>query len=184
VSLQPAWFRRLSLSSIRSRMLVIALLPALLAEFGMVAYFTSQALATAENALHARALSAVRHLADTLPYALVSGDTALAQHLLEAETRNSQLTFARVTDPHGHTLASAGDTLRGGLLDDDHRQRATIHLPTAVLRDGPLFATRAASASDLLGQVEVGVRLDQVGTTSRYAPSCRPAAKSARSPPG
>ena|GEM_PF-5438536 len=41
--------RRLSLSSIRSRILVIALLPALLAEFGMAAYFTTQTLATAEK---------------------------------------------------------------------------------------------------------------------------------------
>ena len=54
---------------------MIALLPALLAEFSMVAYFTTQALATAEKALHARATSSVRHLADALPYALISGDS-------------------------------------------------------------------------------------------------------------
>ncbi len=161
-----ALLARLPLSSIRSRMLVIALLPALLAEFGMVAYFTSQALATAEKAQHARAASAARHLADTLPYALVSGDTALAQQLLETETRNSQLAFARVTDLHGRTLVSAGDTLRGARLDDRHRQRATIRLPAAVFRDSALFAASTA-ASDPLGQVEVGVRLDQVGTFKR-----------------
>ncbi|HEY9146163.1 MAG TPA: ATP-binding protein [Thiobacillus sp.] len=161
-----ALLARLPLSSIRSRMLVIALLPALLAEFGMVAYFTSQALATAENAQQARAASAARHLADTLPYALVSGDTALAQQLLETETRNSQLAFARVTDRHGRTLVSTGDTLRGALLDDRHRQHATIRLPAAVSRDSAVFAASTA-ASDPLGQVEVGVRLDQVGTFKR-----------------
>jgi hypothetical protein len=71
-----ALFDRLSLSSIRSRMLVIALLPAVLIEFGMVAYFTSQTLAAAEDAMQSRAAHAARHLSDTLPYALVSGDTA------------------------------------------------------------------------------------------------------------
>ncbi|MBI3433353.1 MAG: response regulator [Hydrogenophilales bacterium] len=161
-----ALLARLPLSSIRSRMLVIALLPALLAEFGMVAYFTSQALANAENAQHARATSAVRHLADTLPYALISGDTALAQHLLETEIRNNQLAFARVTDLHGRTLVSAGDTLRGALLDDRHRQHATIRLPAAVFRDSALFAASTADL-DPLGQVEVGVRLDQIGTFKR-----------------
>lgn len=163
----PAWLLRLSLSSIRSRMLVIALLPALLAEFGMVAYFTAQALATAESALHARALGAVRHLADALPYALVSGDTALARHLLETETRNSELTFARVTDPRGQMLVSAGDTLSAALLDSSHRQRAAIRLPDTGLRDSVRFPARVRPASDLLGHVEVGVRFDQIGTFKR-----------------
>jgi two-component system, sensor histidine kinase len=88
-------FVRLSLSSIRSRMLVIALLPALLTEFGLVAYFTTQSLRAAERDLHTRASNAARHLADTLPYALVSGDMALTQSLLKTETANSQLAFAR-----------------------------------------------------------------------------------------
>ena len=167
MSVLRAWLGRLSLSSIRSRMLVIALLPALLAEFGMVAYFTSQALATAENALHTRATSAARHLADTLPYALVSGDTTLARHLLETETLHSQLAFARITDVHGHTLASAGDTLSAALLDGSHRQHAAIRLPDADFHDGALFPANTAPGSTLLGQVEVGVRLDQIGAFKR-----------------
>ncbi|MGE5320375.1 MAG: ATP-binding protein [Hyphomicrobiaceae bacterium] len=168
MSVLRAWLGRLPpLSSIRSRMLLVALLPALLAEFGMAAYFTTQALATAEDTLHARAGGAARHLADTLPYALISGDTALARQLLESETRTSQLAFARVTDVHGHTLASAGDPLRGALLDDRQRQHAAIRLPAAIFHDNALFPASTASPSDLLGEVEVGVRLDQVGTFKR-----------------
>ncbi|TXH74524.1 ATP-binding protein [Thiobacillus sp.] len=161
------WLRRLSPSSIRSRMLMIALLPALLAEFGMVAYFTSQALATAEKALHARATSSVRHLADALPYALVSGDTVLARHLLETEARNNQLAFARITDLHGHTLASAGDVLDANQLADRYRQRARILLPDTVVQDNALFPANPTVASDLLGEVEVGVQLDQIATFKR-----------------
>jgi hypothetical protein len=90
-------FNRLSLSSIRSRMLMIALLPALLTEFGLVAYFTSQSLTTAEDAMHARAADAARHLADTLPYALVSGDTAQMAALLKTETDTNRLVMSEST---------------------------------------------------------------------------------------
>jgi signal transduction histidine kinase/ActR/RegA family two-component response regulator len=158
---------RLPLYSIRSRMLVIALLPALLTEFGMVVYFTTQALAAAESAQRVRAARAVHHLADTLPYALISGDTALARHLLETETRDSQLAFARVTDIQGRPLVSTGDTLNAARFDDNHRQGAAIRLPAAVFHDNALFGARTTAASDLLGQVEVGFRLDQVGTFKR-----------------
>ena len=146
---------------------MIALLPALLAEFGMVAYFTTQALATAEKSQRARATNAARHLADTLPYALVSGDTAGVRSLLETETRNSQLAFARVTDTEGRTLASAGDSLSAASLDARHRLSAPVRLPVAGFNDNALFAASTVSASDLLGQVEVGVTLDHIGTFKR-----------------
>ncbi|HET9462417.1 MAG TPA: ATP-binding protein [Thiobacillus sp.] len=162
-----ARFNRLSLSSIRSRMLVIALLPALLTEFGMAAYFTTQALATAEDALHARATNAARHLADALPYALVSGDTARVDALLKSEAENSQLAFARVSDARGQIIASTDDNWRAAILDAHYAQRSEIRLPAADFSDAPLDAASAAPVSDLLGRAEVGVALDQISAFKR-----------------
>jgi signal transduction histidine kinase/ActR/RegA family two-component response regulator len=152
---------RLPLSSIRSRLLVIALLPAMLTEFGMVAYFTTQALASAEDALHARATNAARHLANALPHALISGDATRMQSLLRTETANSQLALARVTDAHGQTLAGIGipDT---GSLRAPYRQLAAIRLPAADARDDALSLSGAPPVSEMLGQVEVAVALDQL----------------------
>lgn len=147
-------------------MLVIALLPALLAEFGMVAYFTTQSLATAEDALHMRATNAVRHLADALPYALISGDTARVEALLKTETTNSQLSFARVSDAHGRLVASTGDTLRAAILDDRYWQGTEIRLP-AAFSDVPQFAARAIPGDKLLGRAEIGVSLDQISAFKR-----------------
>ncbi len=158
---------RLSLSSIRSRMLLIALLPALLAEFGMVAYFTTEALGAAERDLHARAVNAARHLAGTLPYALVSGDLALAHRLLETETANSRLAFARIVDARGRILASTDATLRAALVDAHYRQRALIRLPATDFSEDPLFAASTRRGNDLLGEVEVGVSRDQIRTFKR-----------------
>ena len=148
-------------------MLVIALLPALLTEFGMAAYFTTQALATAEDALHARATNAARHLADALPYAMVSGDAARVDALLKTEAENSQLAFARVSDARGQIVASTGDSLRAALPHDHYRQRSEIRLPAADFSDDPLYATGAAPVNDLLGRAEVGVSLDQVSAFKR-----------------
>jgi len=167
VNFLRALFNRLSLSSIRSRMLVIALLPALLTEFGMVTYFTAQTLATAEGAMHARAANAARHLADALPYALASGDAARMDALLKTEAKNSQLAFARVSDARGQIVASTGDSLRAAILDDHHRQRAEIRLPAADYRNDLLFATSGAPVDGLLGRAEVGVSRDQISAFER-----------------
>lgn len=162
-----ARFSRLSLSSIRSRMLVIALLPAVLTEFGMVAYFTTQTLATAEEALHARATNAARHLADALPYALVSGDTARMDALLKTEAENSQLAFARVSDARGQIIASTGGSLRATIPNDHYALRSEIRLPAANFSDEPPYAASAAPVSNLLGRAEVGVSLDQISAFKR-----------------
>ena len=158
---------RLRLSSIRSRVLLIALLPALLTEFGMVAYFTSQAFATAEDTLHARTANAARHLAGTLPYALASGNTALAQALLKAESGKSQIAFARVSDARGQLIASTGDTLRASAAGDYHLQAADIRLPAADFHDAPLAEAGVPAAADLLGRVEVGVASGAIGAFRR-----------------
>jgi signal transduction histidine kinase/ActR/RegA family two-component response regulator len=158
---------RLGLSSIRSRMLMIALLPALLTEFGMVAYFTSQALANAETALHARAANAARHLAEALPYALISGDNRLVRSLLNAETANSQLAMARVTNPQGQAIASTGDIPHNSPAGSYYIRHAMIYLPSADLRDDPLSNSGRHPDIDLLGQVDVGVALDRISAFKR-----------------
>jgi len=141
VSLLRARPGHLLLSSIRSRILVIALLPAMLTEFGMAAYFTRQAFAAAEDNLHARADDAARHLTLTLPQALASGDGALAYALLEAEAGDSRKTFAVVTDAHGQVLARTGPPPQAAATNAYYVRASEIRSPTAAL----------------LGRVEVGV---------------------------
>jgi signal transduction histidine kinase/CheY-like chemotaxis protein len=170
VSFLQTLYNRLPLNSIRSRMLVIALLPAFLTEFGMVAYFTTQTLSTAEEALHARAASAVIHLSNALPYALISGDTARVVVLLNNEADNSRLSFARITDARGRLVASTGNTLPSATPDDHYRQRAEVRLPTADFHDDAPFIAgfgNARPVNDLLGHVEVGVPLDQINAFKR-----------------
>lgn len=160
-------FKRLPFSSFRSRMLLISLLPALLAEFGMVAYFTTQTLTRAEDALQARARNAVHHLSESLPYALISGDAARVDAMLKSESEQSQLAFARITDPQGQLIASTGNKSSPIQLDAHFWQRTAIRLPVVEAIGDPGFDTSPPAANELLGHVEVGVSLDQISTFKR-----------------
>ncbi len=158
MNLARALADRLPLSSIRSRVLMIALLPALLTEAGLVIYFTSQSLDNAERALVARADNAARHLGDALPYALVSGNAALAQSLLAVESANSQLAHARILDPRGRVTASLGQPSSGGSVV----RWVNIALPRADLAEDALFDAGAAPPVPSLGTVEVSVARDTI----------------------
>ncbi|MEW5965477.1 MAG: ATP-binding protein [Pseudomonadota bacterium] len=143
-----ALLRHLPLWSIRSRILIIALLPALLTEFGLVAYFTRQALTTAETTLQARAAASARGLADALPQALAEADAEQAQALARARLHNGPPTLIRVRDAGGNLLAQAGAEGNGAV----HHEYAAVREPQGGL---------------LLGQVEVGVSLDQIAPFKR-----------------
>ncbi len=146
---------------------MIALLPAFLTEFGMVAYFTMQTLASAEDALHARAGNAVRHLASALPYSLISGDTMRAQALLDTETRTNRLSLVRLTDTRGQVVAHSGISTRPTHPDGYYWQRTEIRLQTPDFLDDPLATVPAVPANPLLGQAEVGISLDDINTFKR-----------------
>ena len=90
---------------------MIALLPALLTEFGMVAYFTTRTLATAEEALQSRAYNSARHLSDTLPYLLLNGNTVRTTAQLEAEAKKSGLLYLSIEaiSPNPHQPRSRID---------------------------------------------------------------------------
>lgn len=160
-------FNRLPFLSIRSRILMIALLPALLAEFGMATYYTTQSLANAEDALHARAASAVRQLANALPYTLASGDSTRTAALLESEIKTSHLAFIRVTDVHGRLLGGSGDrALATAEKPGYYQQRREIRLPADHFGD-VVYVAENGPLDDVLGYAEVGVSLDQIETFKR-----------------
>ncbi|MBT9568529.1 MAG: response regulator [Thiobacillus sp.] len=150
-------------------MLMIALLPALLTEFGMVAYFTSRTLATAEDALHARAFNSARHLAEALPGSLESGNLGRTQQLLNEETHKSQLAFVHVLDRTGRLIARSSDPVSISYFNPvDHiTQRAEIWTSAHQTPKGRVAPTVKHTPFDQLGSVEVGVSLQHLSTFKR-----------------
>jgi len=146
---------------------MIALLPALLTEFGMVAYFTTRTLATAEAAMQTRAYNAALHLSDTLPYLLLNGDTARITAMLATEAEKSKLSFIRITDSSGQIIAHTGDITRNQSPADHFSQRAEIRFPAADYPGARPADTPTRASNALPGRVEVGVSLDQISFFER-----------------
>jgi signal transduction histidine kinase len=143
---------------LRGRVVLIALLPALLVAAAMAIHFTSRGLAQAEAALQARGAHAARHLAEGLPHALAAGDFATVRARLARELRASRLVAARVVDPQRRTLAVVGEP---PAADDGqyarHHQR--IVLPAA----GASHAMDGGdAAAHPLGEVQVILARDEI----------------------
>jgi len=107
---KPPSLLRFRHASIRTHMLLIALVPALLTELGLVGYFANRSITAAEHVLSERASNAAHHLASTLPYALVSGNDFLVKQMLQTEQILSQLAYAVVFDAKGKRIAAAADS--------------------------------------------------------------------------
>ncbi|MHB8758921.1 MAG: ATP-binding response regulator [Thiobacillus sp.] len=143
-------------------MLVVALLPALLAEFGMAAYFTTQALRAAGRDVEARAAAAAGRLAAALPPALANGDLPLVRDVIENETRKSGLAFARVVDAAGNVVAQDGGDAADVTGTEHYRQRVPLRPPSLDAR-----ASLQTAGANSLAYVEVGATLGQGGALQR-----------------
>jgi signal transduction histidine kinase/CheY-like chemotaxis protein len=154
-------------ATIRTQLLLIALVPALLTEIGLVAYFSQQTIAAAERELADRAGNAARHLAASLPYALISGNDALLASVLATERASSGLAYALVVDPSSHVLATAGEVPATAAPPHNTLVRQQpIRVSGPDLRDE--FSLAAGEPRrDTLGTVVVGVDLSGVTDTKR-----------------
>ena len=148
-------------AGIRSRLLLIALAPALLTALGLTAYFTRLMYDVSGAEMQNRAASAARHAAQALPYALVSGNVALIQRIADEERHNSQLAFLKVdaVDPALRALSGK----RPGNQENYVSWKSAIVLPSAELGED----ASPAADSPRLGMIEAGVALDQAERTRR-----------------
>ena len=87
--------------SIRTRILVIALVPSLLTAGLLTVHLLRQSLATTENNARAGLLSATRHMAAASQYALISGDANLMWRTAEQERAQGDLQFTCIQNVDG-----------------------------------------------------------------------------------
>ena len=94
--------------SIRTRFLVIALVPSLATAALLTTQLLRQPRAEARNNPRGELLNAARHMATVGQYALISGDAVLLRQTVENERTQSHLQFACVQDLRGLTRYCAG----------------------------------------------------------------------------
>lgn len=88
----------LSNQGIRTRILLIALVPSLLTAALLTAELLRQTIAEAERSTRAELLSATRHMAAASQYALISGNAELLRQTVEKERLREHLQIACVQD--------------------------------------------------------------------------------------
>lgn len=94
--------------SIRTRILVIALVPSLLTAGVLTMLLLQQTLAAAEDNARADLLSAARHMAAASQYALISGDAGLLHRTAEHERVQQNLLFTCIQNAEGSARHCAG----------------------------------------------------------------------------
>lgn len=96
--------------SIRTRILVIALLPSLATAGLLAAQLLKQTIDEASHNTRLELLSATRHLAAVGQYALISGNAELLEKTVEQERAQAGLTFACIQDALGDMRFCTGTT--------------------------------------------------------------------------
>src|SRR5690554_2185937 len=118
--------------TLRQRLILVVLVPALLLAAGLTAFLLQRANAAADAALRDRALAIVSFLAPAAEYGVISGNRHALESLLEAVLAQRDVVAASIVDGHGDLLASSG---RRSL--DAHTLPATTSAATPhVLRVG------------------------------------------------
>ncbi len=96
--------------SLRSRILIIALVPSLLTAGLLSSQLIRQKIAETEHNMSQELLSATRHMAATGQYPLISGDINLLQLTVEKERSQENLAFACVQDVRDSVRYCSGTT--------------------------------------------------------------------------
>lgn len=126
-------------SSLRLRILAVALLPLLLAVSLYAAYFTQRSVNEIEQALERQGQDSVSHLADAIAFDLFSGNLPPVKRLLDYERNIRRVEAVAITDGANWLLVS-GDAKTLPAL--------TGNAPPPHWRDGPmLFFARAVRLS-------------------------------------
>ena len=96
-------------ADIRTRVLVLAILPALIIAILLTAHSTRQSLAELDDGLHERGRIIALQLAAASEYGVVSGNTVILQNLVQhTMTQESDIQAVLVTDNQGRTMAVSG----------------------------------------------------------------------------
>lgn len=96
-------------ANIRSRVLILAILPALIIAILLTVHSTRQSLRELDNGLHDRGRIIAIQLAAAAEYGVVSGNNTFLQNLVQQTmTQESDIQAVLVTDNQGRTLAVSG----------------------------------------------------------------------------
>lgn len=170
-----AFFRQ---QSLRTRILIIAILPSLVTAGLLSAQLIRQKIAETEHNMSQELLSVTRHMAATGQYPLISGDINLLHLTVEKERSQENLQFACVQDERDSVRYCSGTTdlnplipfpREGEIIRKDGVWLAAhpILLPEAELDS--VFEDPSRSVNKIIGYAVAGLNTEPLQISKRRA---------------
>ncbi len=164
--------------SIRTRFLVIALVPSLATAALLTSQLLRQTLAEARHNTRSELLSAARHMAAVGQYALISGDAILLRQTVQRERSQASLQFTCIQDLRGLTRYCDGIPDFKSLSSPPAID-TVMEIPGAWMAAQPImlpavetngeFPPRKTSAPEVIGYAIAAVSTEPLRATQRRA---------------
>jgi len=152
-------------SSIRHRVLLLALLPATLLAISLGYFFTMSRITDLDQALRTRGMAIARHLAPACEYGVFSGNTLILQRLADSALAEPDVVAVYIMDHTGKVLVSNG--MKRDVL-------AVARLGRAALDNKKGVAAVAAKSNSLVFGIPISqteVQVDDYTLASASTPS-------------
>ena len=94
--------------TLRSRLLILTLLPSMLIAITLVAYFTLSSIRSLESDLRAKGMATVRYLAPISEYGIIAGQIESLHGLAQAAVQQSGVKAALIANHNGRAIAVSG----------------------------------------------------------------------------
>ncbi len=151
-------------SSIRHRVLLLALLPATLLALSLGYFFTMSRITDLDQALRTRGMAIARHLAPACEYGVFSGNNQILQRLADSALAEPDVIAVYIMDRSGKVLAS--NSLKQSKLSGIQ----PANIPLSSQKDTATVATQSNSLIFRIPISQTEVQVDDYALTSA-APS-------------
>ena len=151
-------------SSIRRRVLLLAILPATLLAISLGYFFTLSRITDLDQALRARGMAIVRHLAPACEYGVFSGNNQILQRLADSALAEPDVNAVYIMDRNGKILAS------NSLKLSPRASFRAVDMPVASEVSKATITARADSLFFRMPIRPTEVQVDDYAFTSTPAP--------------
>jgi len=151
-------------SSIRRRVLLLSILPATLLAISLGYFFTLSRITDLDQALRARGMAIVRHLAPACEYGVFSGNNQILQRLADSALAEPDVNAVYIMDRNGKILAS------NSLKLSPRASFRAVDMPVASEVSKATITARADSLFFRMPIRPTEVQVDDYAFTSTPAP--------------
>ena len=162
--------------SIKTKVVILALTPAVIIAVVLASYFTRLRMVDMEDSLHERGLALARQLAPASEYGMFSGNKAMLQKLTDSAVREADVNSVVITGTCRSVVASSRVSQTSQTVRGNRREALTLRLSVPIretqlnlndLTPGSAYAGTTPGSEDARVLGEVTVEMSRQMTQAR-----------------